>query len=71
MTGTDKQRKRTEHSTLEAVQAIATVVMFVAAIAAALVGAYLGHLLALLLIPISWIITAFDPQIGRWRHVWE
>ena len=56
---------------IDGLQAITTILIFMASIAWGILGAYLGHWWALLLIPAGWLITALDPQIGRWKHVWE
>lgn len=36
-------------------------------------AAYLNgqELLAVTLIAGSWLLSAFDPDVGRWRHVWN
>lgn len=67
----DQSKSQTDHNWLDALEAIATTAVFVAAVAAGLIGAAFGHWETLVLIPIGWLFAALDPKIGRWRHVWE
>ena len=70
MTSSDSSDTETVHW-LDAINGLVTVAIFVTVVIAALVGAFLGEWMALVLIPIGWIFAAFDPHVGRWKHVWE
>ena len=68
---TDRLDTETVQTWIDGLDAIVSILMFVTAIVVGLVGAYFGHWWSLLLIPAGWLITALDPKIGRWKHVWE
>ena len=68
MNSSDGSDTGTKQSILEN---FVTVMTFVMAVGFAIAGVLDGHLWTVVLIPIAWILTALDPQIGRWKHVWE
>jgi len=45
--------------------------LFALGVAFSVAAALDGNLLALLMTPVLWIAAALDPDIGRWRHLYD
>lgn len=56
---------------LRIINAILTSCVFIASVVLGVIALYYGHWPLLLITLLGWLYVALDPDIGKWKHVWD